>query len=271
MSLFKLIEFQVMCQRQGIEVPEVVTRARAMIEALNLSIEAPKRRVLDMSVDDAREYAAELSIRKHATASGREVGLEPGIKAAQDQVWNEMREEIAPELERIVAEVLRPRFDEVAAPIVAGARDFGFTYATTSDELVRRGTHEATDMWRQVGEAWKPLYVIARFRTKISELLEVSPSPRELRVLSGAVDDGITNWSVCFAAGDNWSLRTGYHVEDKPVLSGLDWLAMARDGLRLNTPMEVRQKLAERQAAIASRQAAAPTNLSTMQSHPFGG
>jgi hypothetical protein len=66
------------------------------------------------------------------------------------------------------------------------------------------------------------------------------------------------NFSVCFAAGDNWSLTDGYVTS--PYATHLDWLAIAARGLRLNTPSEVAAKItarerAERSAGFAAAEA----------------
>jgi hypothetical protein len=81
----------------------------------------------------------------------------------------------------------------------------------------------------------------------MTAVFAVSPSTGETRAaaLPGVPRAEQTNYSVCFAAADNWSLDRGYCVEGKTA-GHLDWLALARDGLRLNSPAETTEKIRAR-------------------------
>lgn len=245
MSRERLTEFKVMCERHDLEVPEIVTQSLDLIDTVQLFAATPERKVLDMSADEAREYVTEISIRDHVTKTDLYRGLDSGVVKFKDQIWAEIRENIRPDLDRIVTE-LQPRFAEAAAPIIEGATRHGFTYATTSDQLVRAGDLNAVELWRTVGQSWAAIRPLARWRARLSELFEVSPTTQEA-LRFGDHRGGVGNWSVCFAAGESWSLTSGYHIEDTPSLAGLDWFALAAGGgLRLNTPSEVREKLVKR-------------------------
>ncbi len=244
MSEMKLIQFKAVCEHNGVKVPDLVTRALATIDAARAVTREPEVRVLDLTPAQVRDYVKDVSLRTHTDGVGKSRGYSSGLRQLEEHLWAEVRELIQPDLERIVTSQ-RKAFDRVVAPIVTGVRRHGFTYSTTSDDVVLAGDPKGMIAWRDSREAWPAVRTIARFRATISELFEVSPTWKEAQAF-GASASGARNWSVCFAAGDHWSLGDGYHIEDKPSLAGLDWFAIAQGGLRLNTPSEVRRKIVER-------------------------
>ncbi|WP_136024251.1 hypothetical protein [Microbacterium sp. K27] len=58
--------------------------------------------------------------------------------------------------------------------------------------------------------------------------------------------------SVAFAAESNWHTDGTYYV-DRRIGGSIDWFAIAAGGLRLNTPSEVDEKLAERERHLNSQ------------------
>lgn len=245
MSYMKLVEFKVLCESNGIRVPDIVTRGIEAIDSARSYTERRQVRVLDLSAEQMRSFVRDESIRAHSddgSVSSR--GYRPGFDRVSEQAWAEVREQIGPALDKLVVGQ-RKKFERIVAPIVEGAQKYGFKYRTTSDEVVRAGDPKGMLAWRDVGYAWASVKPIAQFRVKLSQIFDVSPTWGEARDL-GSIDPGSRNWSVCFAAGDEWSMTDGYHIEDQPSVTGLDWFAIAQGGLRLNTPTEVRAKIAER-------------------------
>jgi len=132
---------------------------------------------------------------------------------------------------------VRAQFATLSAPLVTAAQDYGFTISTSSDEVIDLADEAASAAWRAARTAWHAIAPLVGLRIAMSSTFDVSPTrsearaaafPRTLRVAE-------TNYSICFAEGDNWSLERGFYVEGKTV-GHLDWFALAAGGLRLNTP-----------------------------------
>lgn len=242
-----LMRLVIQLEGLGVEVPVLLRRTLEVFELADATERSIEKPVLEMSEADLREYVEAVSLRRHATRSGNGVGLEPGIERVKAQAVAELRAGIVPDLDTII-EGLRPKFDEIVAPFLEAAR-LGLSYEfTTSDDLVREGNTEKLQVWRQVGQSWRAITRIARLRTQLSEAFDVAPTWAEAQQL-GARDSGRRDWTVCFAAGDHWSMdgSRGYIERGKPALSGIDWIAIAASGgLRLNTASEVREKIVER-------------------------
>ncbi len=102
----------------------------------------------------------------------------------------------------------------------------------------------ASAAWRSARSAWHAIAPIVSIRIAMSSTFDVSPTRAEARAAAfpRTLRDSETNYSICFAESDNWSLERGYYVEGKTV-GHLDWFVLAAGGLRLNTPDEVRAKL----------------------------
>lgn len=108
----------------------------------------------------------------------------------------------------------------------------------------------ASEAFRATRPAMHALSPIARFRISLSRTFELSPTINDMRRRGHFQDAAMQvehiNNSVLFAAADNWSLGAGYYVQrnvDRNEPGEIDWLALAADGLRLNTPSEVAAKL----------------------------
>ncbi|WP_315551972.1 hypothetical protein [Microbacterium aurum] len=262
MNWEQLRAFAAACTHLGIEPPAAISRGLALVDVIDGHQKVKPRSVLDMTDDEARDYVTAISIRAHdrdGRSTGR--GMAPGIDQAKRSLAAEVRAAAIPDLERIVAE-LRPTFDAHAEPLMHAATVYGFTYSTTSDQVINLADEAASAAWRAVPKAWAALAPVVSLRIAMSALFDVSPRRAEARssAFPQILRDEHVNYSVCFAANDNWSLDRGYYVEGKAV-GHLDWLALAAGGLRLNSPDEVRAKLDDRGiGAIESVDRTMPTD-----------
>ncbi|TFD48709.1 hypothetical protein E3T46_14870 [Cryobacterium sp. Hh11] len=248
MNWVDLFKFKTTCERVSVDVPQPILRGLDIIEVAKAHNRAPSGGLLDLSDDAVRDRVTNLSIRRHQGPAASSRGMTAGIEAFTDELLIEVREACLPELDQIIID-LQPRFDELAAPLVAAAQVYGFTLATTSDMVIELADEKASQAWRDSREAWASVGPIVSLRTLISDAFKVSPTPEETdRMFFTAgkfrsTDHSIhkQDYSVCFAAGDNWSYDGVYYLNNK---SGgtLDWFALAGGGLRLNTPAEVQAK-----------------------------
>ncbi|SIS19720.1 hypothetical protein [Microbacterium sp. RURRCA19A] len=242
-----LYEFASRCAVVGVDVPEALRRGLELIQVANEHAEMPgPDDVLALSDEQLRERVEAISIRWHVTEGLGGNGLKVGQLKVTDELTQAIAREVVPELDSIV-ESLQPRFDELAAPLVAAAREYGFTFDTTSDDVIELVDEGAATAWRAVRRAWSALAPLVTFRTSMSKLFDLGPTMDDVRAHFFPRSPGMTtpNFSVLFAAGDNWSIATGYYVEGK-TRGHLDWLALARDGIQLNTPTVVEAKLNSR-------------------------
>ena len=231
------------CRRLGVEPPAALVKGLAVLEvAEQIEAAEPAGGLLDLTPDDVRARITELAVRRHqSNTSG--VGLRPGVTAFTEQLMPELRRATLPELERIVEE-LRPLFEERSEPIVVAAQRYGFTLATTSDEVINRADEGASAAWRDLRRAWAAIDPIVKLRLRMSEVFGVSPTRATMPDRVRAFTTHSVNYSVCFAAGDNWSMDDGFVTNEQRTQ--LDWLALAVGGLRLNSPAEVDAKIASR-------------------------
>lgn len=247
LNLGELTAFAARCERLGVPAPASIARAVELLGVVENHQQTPARDLLTMTDDEARAHIEEISIRKH-TASGfniGEVGLEPGISAFRSQLTAEVRESSLPELEELIRS-MQPRFEEAAAPLVVAAQQYGFTSATTSDQVIELADEDASAAWRGARRAWSAIAPLVTFRIEVSRVFEVSPTREETqRAIFPRVLGGMPlNYSSAFAAGDNWSLENGYY--EGKTIGHLDWLALAAGGLQLNTPQQTADKIAQR-------------------------
>lgn len=247
-------KFATACEKLGVRAPESIALGLRQIELANAAAAyQPPRGVLSLSPDEIREHVIDMSVRRHHSRNDG-TGLEPGVFRFNELVQQEVAAAVLPELERVVAD-LRPMFEERAQPIVVAAQRFGFTLATTSDAVINLADEGASAAWRDLRTAWSSIDPIVRLRRQMSEVFEVAPTratiPERLRLQS----DVSVNPSVCFAAGDNWDLEDGFVTDVSR--SQLDWLQLAVGGLRLNSPTEVAEKIADRTRATRAAQSAA--------------
>jgi len=246
MNWVHLIEFDVACKAAGVETPAPIVRGQQIRDLANEHAKSVPGGLLSLSDHDVTHTLEAFALRNHS-GSGRNIGLDAGVEEFMSRLSREIREETIPLLEDIVKE-LQPRFDEATAPLAAAAK-FGITAQTTSDHVIDMVNEKAANAWRAVPAAWAAVAPIATLRRKMSKLFAVAP-------YIGEHDEQGTNYSVCFAAGDNWSADAGYLIDGKKG-QHTDWLAIARDGFRLNTPSEVEEKHATRRrtkyaASVAS-------------------
>lgn len=244
MNWSQLRAFATACESFGITPTPAISRGLELINVIDAHQNVTPAPVLDMTDEQARDYVTALSIREHdrdGRASAR--GMLPGVEQAKRDLAAEVRAATIPDLERITDE-LRPAFDTHAGPLVDAATVYGFTYATTSDQVINLADEAASAAWRAVPKAWNAIAPIVSLRLSMSSLFDVSPRRAEARAAAypDVLRDDHLNHSVCFAAGENWSLGRGYYVEGK-TMGHLDWLALAAGGLRLNSPAQVRAKL----------------------------
>lgn len=105
---------------------------------------------------------------------------------------------------------------------------------------------------------------IVELRQSLSTTFGESPTADDMGVPSTSA--GNLDFSVCFAAGGNWSLDGQYYDGDWKGgngLGNLDWfaLALALGGLRLNTFDDVDAKVSPNQYAIRLLAAQRQDNL----------
>ncbi|MFN3948660.1 hypothetical protein [Microbacterium sp.] len=231
----------------GIETPEPIRRGLELIEiAAGHAAPLAPANVLKLTDAGLRRRVEDISIRSHTVQTLHGAGLGVGVARVTEEILEAVGREVVPSLDGIVAG-LQPRFEELTAPLVIAAREYGFTTDTTSDDVIDMGDESASAAWRAVPRAWSALSPLVNFRISMTEVFELAPTMEQTRLHYLPRHPGKTtpNLSVLFAAGDNWSLGDGYYIDGKTV-GHLDWLLMAREGLRLNTPSEVDAKLASR-------------------------
>lgn len=244
-----------MCRELSIETPPPIVEGLHRLAVAAEHADPPPMKLLNLSDDEVRARVTDLAVRTHSyTNSGTGVGLAVGIEQFTSQLLAEVREETMPHLERIVA-AMRPAFDAAAEPLVTAAQVYGYTWATTSDEVVDRADEEASTAWQDTRVALGAIQTVARMRIQLSRMFDLSPTPDDVNehyLRQGQFDVRVSedqlDYSVCFAEYDNWNFNRGFYIE--PNRGGkhmLDWLALAAGGLRLNTPDEVHQKIHVRQ------------------------
>lgn len=272
MNWVDLISFKGACERAGLEVPSAIIRGLELIEVAHQQAAPPAGSLLELTDDAVNGLITDLSIRTHQGHSASSRGLAPGVEQFKEQILAEVREASIPELDRLILE-LRPKFEEVAKPLVTAAQVYGFTLATTSDSVIELADEDASKAWRDARAAWHAIIPLARLRTQISDAFNVSPTREETAQMfftAGVFDTGFlsgrpADYTVCFAAGDNWSYDGAYAVSEKKQ-TGTDWFALAAGGLTLNTTAQVREMQAARSLATP-RSYAQPVESEPSTSH----
>jgi hypothetical protein len=260
MQWHQLLEFRVACGTARIDTPEPILRGLEMIEVANAFVLAPLPPALALTDQGVRDRVAELALRTHDSSNvytygDRNTGVAVGALVFQEQLAAEVREATLPLLEQLVID-LQPRFEELSRPLVVGAQDFEFTLDTTAVEVIDRADEAVSAAWRAVKPAMGAIAPMVRLRQLISELFEVSPTRAEAATLHYQ-PQGIwetpkqLDHSVSFAAEHSWSYDGAYYVKGK-MPGTLDWMALARGGLKLNTPDEVREKQRAKAAHLIS-------------------
>ena len=252
MNLLELMQFRAALQVANIAVPTAITRG---LELIHLATQetSPSGGLLDLTDDEVTGRITELSIRGHEGPTAESRGMAGGVRQFEAQVLQEVREASLDVIEGLIAD-LRPKFEELAKPLVTAAQKYGFTLATTSDYVVDLADEKASKAWRDARTAFHALAPLARLRTQISDVFKVSPTREEVNRLffaQGLYDTGFLSGrpmdnTILFAAAGNWSYDLAYSVSAKNH-TGTDWLAMAAGGgLTLNTTAQVKEKLEHR-------------------------
>ncbi|GAA4053841.1 hypothetical protein [Agromyces indicus] len=236
-----------------IPVPSAITRGLELLQIATEHDTPPTGSVLKLTDAQARARVDTLAARSHfwTLGPGGGRGLGAAVQEFQGQVLREVHEAVRPDLDRIV-EDLRPKFAELAEPLVVAAQEFRFTSRTSSDQVIDRADENASTAWRATRDALAAIAPIVQLRKAISETFDVSPTRDEfdgpIPTMGGAGQ--VVDYSVCFAEGDNWSTTGRYYLHER-IDGAIDWLALAAGGLRLNTPTEVHEKLIA--AGVVSR------------------
>jgi hypothetical protein len=243
--LYLAEQFAANCEALGIAAPAAIGKARDAVAAAEDAARVNRHpNVLEMSPEEIREAVTQISIRSHAgRGASTPGGFGAGIEAIRNAAELDAHEASLPELERIVEE-LRPRFDELAEPLVIAARDYHYTLKTTAADVIDRDDEKATAAWRNARKAWLAIVPIVQLRIEMCTVFDLRPTRKDSPKFR--VDDEV-NYSVLFAAGDNWALTPDKFMSEE---GSLDWLALARAGLRLNSPREVDAKLEARDHAV---------------------
>ncbi|KJQ54660.1 hypothetical protein [Microbacterium sp. SA39] len=235
MSWTNIRDFAKRCQALGITVPEPVVRGLHLAGVASAHEQAPSGRLIDMTDDELRDRVTDIAIRLHdRDGIGSNRGMAPGVRKVQEDLLREVVIDTVPHLEEFITD-LRPRFEEAIAPLVDAAQNHGITYATTSDFVIDQD--DATiAAYRAAKRAWFAVQPIASFRIDISKTFGLEPT------------GGMSNdFSVLFAAGDNWGHGGRYYLEGK-TQSHLDWFALTAGGVTLNGITDVHNKLRARRA-----------------------
>lgn len=240
----QLRRFSAKANKLGLGLPESVRRALHVIDVAN---KAPLRAPVDvLQLTDKKIYDEVVTRTVHnipATRNGAYGvsggGLAAGIESIKQAAIDAGLRGALPELDGMI-EQLRPQFDEHARHFVAAAQDYGFSLRTRTDAVVDLEDNAAVDLWRACRDSWGPINEIAQFRNLICTAFELAPYETEY---PGANLDRTTeiDFSVNFAAGDNWD-TTGVYYVDGRIGAHINWFQLAKGGLRLNTISEVNDK-----------------------------
>lgn len=112
--------------------------------------------LLQFSDDEIRARVEGISIRRHSTGMGTQPGMATGVEQASTEILTAIAEEVRPSLGEMVMQ-LRPRFDELAAPLITAAQHYGFTCAATSDDVIEMAGEGASAAWRATPRAWSAI------------------------------------------------------------------------------------------------------------------
>ncbi|WP_146080070.1 hypothetical protein [Clavibacter michiganensis] len=252
MNMHQALKFVDNCAKLGVTAPASIAQGHAVIARAEAYKDAvPDVHVLDLTTDELHEYITDISVRSHKSTGINGAGMEYGLDAVKTQVSQEVRAAALPQLDALVEE-LRPQFDEHATAITIAVKQYGFTAATTAEQVIKQLTViDAISAWKNAQEAVRPINTIARLMEQMVTLFDLRPSETDYKGRRPGPPP-VVNYSVLFALADNWGLGDEYtssggdHRHGNPYV--LDWYALAPGGLRLNTPSEVIVKLNGRNA-----------------------
>lgn len=249
-----------MCRELGVEVPEPIRRGIELLEvARRHAEEPPTGRLLGLTDQAARDRVDDLSLRSHLWShAAASVGLTPGREQFESQLLAEIRAESFPHLDALI-DALRPAFDAPASALMVAAQRYGYSWATTSNEVIDRADEAAAQAWRDTRDALAAIQRPAALRIQITRMFGLEPSVegmRQYHLRAGRLDEFVSDefldFSVLFAAAKNWSWDRSSYLEKARGGSSLDWLTIAKGGLRLNGVEDVREKLAARAKPAAA-------------------
>lgn len=234
-----------LCEFVDVDTPQPVVRGLELAAAARAFIVPRPRVLLTLDDGDLPDVLTDLAIREHAGSRGGQVGMEAGMDVFERQLLDEVYTATLPILDDLIVG-LRPRFDEAVAPIVTAVREYGFTINTSAEQVLERRDWAAGEAILNARDAWASIQPLITLRQRLSDIFNVSPTRAEAanqRISTyGATLGAPVDYSVAFAAGDNWSTTGEFNLERKhPGVVNL--AALAAGGIRLNTPTEVREKL----------------------------
>lgn len=240
MNLSTAARFAESCETLGIPAPPSIARGVELLAIAEAhEVERPHVHTLSMTPEEVRSFIEDRSARRHMSRTSG-TGFQPGLNQFRERLHRDVAAAVMPELEDVVQQ-LQQRFQELAAPMMTAVRTYGFTLTTTSDDIINLDDNEATAAWRNARKSWEAIAPIVSLRKEMTEVFELRPNHHDLPPVHRGGDS--PNLSVLFAAGDNWSLGSEYLARSS---TSLDWFALAKGGLRLNSPREVDEKLKTR-------------------------
>lgn len=239
--------FAASCKSVGVEPPPSISKALHVLEVAESTIADPVvPSLLDLSDDGVREHVEALSVRQHLAMHGvADRGLRVGVELLDTQLAAEVRAVIAPELDRAI-ESMQPKFNAAGKPLEVAASKFNITASMSSDDLIDRDDYQAAvPAWREMRRAWFDLSPLVKWRIEASRVFGLPPTLEQTRREGHVIiNENDVNYSVLFS--DQWDLDPSKYRVNGNRRSHTDWLALARNGLRLATVSEVAAKLEAR-------------------------
>lgn len=240
-------EFVALCAGLDIEPPAAAVRGLGILDLADAHQRVEMPTLLTATDDEVRDFLDLVSLRRASIVDGvsgtvNGTGMSVAVRDMSRELAQEVRTAVIADMERFT-EALRPRFDKQAAILVDAAQTYGYTLRTTSDEVIMRADEKASEAWRATRRAWFAIQRIADIRIRASKVFHCGPITDFNQ--SKTINAETWDYSVCFAAGDNWSMDGSKYVQGN-VQGDLDWLALAAGGLRLNSPAETDTMTRER-------------------------
>jgi len=223
---------------RGLEVADNLARAQVLHPVDLLALP-----------DDELESYFDNRVTREAAFSRSPAGSVPAWSQTHelvlDELFAQVRAAMLPHVDGLIDE-LRAPFDGAAAKLTAYVNQFGFTSHTSADDVIDRDA-KTIAAFRELPALIRTMQPYAAIRRMLSTSLDLSPSVAERRSIAERSGSKWSDrdWSILYAAGDQWSVDASTHLDRNPQAS-LDWLLLARGGLALNSPDVVRAKIASR-------------------------
>lgn len=229
-----------------VPIPPSLSKAVAIADACDGAHNPPDVPVLNMTGEQAIEYAAVLA--RYRPVIGGTSWLPDALNTVASRAAAEAAEALRAGDLDVVIVALRPRFDAAAA-VIHRAAAHGITSTTTAQQVLDLHDPDAVTVWGELSTALSAIAGIAYARQSLSEQLGVTPNRADMR-LHYLADDGLIDYTVCYVAPDSNGFSTeGGMYKGRAPRNGIDWLALANSSggrLRLNTPAESRTMLTDR-------------------------